>query len=90
MAHVASCYAQSLATTEYFKEVNTMELRPLQQDAIKAAPLELTPGYAHGYHRALLDVRCALCFADDENQPLDVVLSLLDQQNKARTERVST
>ncbi len=64
-----------------------MDLKQLQEDAIKTIQLEQTQAYAQGYQRALLDVRSALCFSDDENSSLDVVLSLLDQQNRNRVQR---
>lgn len=64
-----------------------MDLKQLQEDAIKAVQLEYTQAYAQGYQRALLDIRSALCFADDENSSLDVVLTLLEQQNRGRVGR---
>lgn len=47
------------------------------------------PILAEQYHRALLDVRAALCFTDDENSSLDIVLTLLAQQNMQRLEHQS-
>ena len=64
-----------------------MDLANIQDSAIKGIQLEEHLAYSQGYHRALLDIRSALCFAGGDYAALDVVLTLLDKQNMARVSK---
>jgi len=58
------------------KQVSTSE------NAAPGVTRDINDSYQQGYQRALLDVRAGLCFDGGENAFLDVVLNLLDKQNR--------